>query len=128
MQLDDIIFSKIDLMKYTNEIFENLFKDDINLLDYNYSEQAAGYFTLIYEFMPNEYEIYFEHERLMYSIRITRKDKAFTSVNHIYGDEVKNTLNKENIHKSISLLREAIIDDKIVFYHIKKGKQVEVNN
>lgn len=126
MQLDDFIFSKLHLMKYVDSTFEQFFGETIKLLEQQHSEKAGGYFSLIYNYLPKDYEVFFEHECLMFSIRITRKDGSFTSVNHIYKGQINNTLSEANIYEAIRLLANALVNEKIIFYKIKKNKQVEV--
>lgn len=124
VQLNNIEFSKKSFMEYTNTTFKRFWGDDLHLEDVRYSNEAAGYYYLKYTYFPKDYSIEFEHEFLMFSIRIKRNDGAFSTMGHISPHPLPSDLKEENIYASIKLLTENLKNDSIPFYIIKKSRQI----
>lgn len=128
MPLGNKDFSHYQILNYTNDLFIGTFGDNIKLIDYRFAEEAMGYYKLTYEYLPKNYRIEFEYDRLYFSIEIFRKDKQFSSINQIKPNQMLqfNNLQKENINKGITLLHTVLMNHEEFFYTVKKNKLIKV--
>lgn len=128
MLLGNKDFSHYKIMNYTNDLFIETFSDNIKLMDYKFTEEAMGYYKLTYEYLPKNYRIEFECDRLYFSIEIFRKDKEFSSINQIKPNQMPqfNNLKKENIKKGITLLHTVLMNHEEFFYTVKRNKLIKI--
>ena len=131
VSLDKKEFINNKFMEYTKEIFSNAFHDNIRLDKEQYSNDAAGmgYFKLVYYLPSKVYQIVFEYERLLFTIKI-KSNENFTNffMNHT---DISNSLEINNIKTAVSVLKKDIMNDNFDFFKIKKNgklERVEKNN
>lgn len=124
-QEDKKAFSQAKMMQFTMDAFLKHFENDVELLKKRYADAVGGYYCLEYHYLPQDYQIIFEHEKLFFSIEIIRKDGAFVWSNQI-NENINSGLREENIINAIESLKNSF--DKmipIVFYKVKKNRVVE---
>lgn len=127
MPLGNKCFSHYKIMNHTNDLFIITFGKSIKLIDYKFTEEAMGYYKLTYKYLPKNYRIEFEYDRMYFSLRINRDVKEFNSINQLLPDEEFNTSLKEtNVEKAILSLYNVLENKKEIFYIVKKNKLVRV--
>ncbi|WP_317943339.1 hypothetical protein [Carnobacterium maltaromaticum] len=125
ISLDKQEFINNMFMEYTKEIFSNVFYDEIHLNEEKYSNDVAGmgYFKLFYYLPSKDYEIVFEYERLLFTIKI-KNNENFSNffVNH---KDIKNSLEISNIKTAVLVLKEDIMNDNFDFFKITKNRKLK---
>ena len=129
MQLGNKGFSNYDIMNYTNDLFLQTFGNSLASVNFYYSENVMGSFKLTYKYLPRDYKIEFEYDRLYFEILIFRKEgeKSSTSLMNPSKNEEYLNLEKSKIKKEIKLLHEMLVNNKESFYTYKDNKLVKVD-
>lgn len=113
-----------DMLEYTKQCFTQFFKNDILKKSEDYGNEAAGFFDLIYLFIPKQYILNFNYENFAFSIHIRNDENGFTSLKFINDKKTNTSLSKENIYKSVEEVSKIMYSDEYIqFYKIgKKGR------
>ena len=117
-------FIHYNALNFTNNLFSKLFGKDMKLLSYATSAGGMGYFILKYQFIPKNYIIVFEHDRLFFTIRLSKPNGAFTHINNISGNKIDTALEDKNISYAVRILREALNNGIPEFYRLKQDRLV----
>lgn len=119
MPLDDLKCEKG--VEYTKKIFFNQFLDSIELISEKMKFEHHGWFVIELLYLPKQYNIKFEHDLGVFSIRIEDSDGGFISLGRIFKHN--NELNKDNIIEAIRYLGNFLENnDNIEFYKTNSNK------
>ncbi|WP_208423206.1 hypothetical protein, partial [Latilactobacillus fragifolii] len=80
---------------------------------------GMGYFKLIYLYPIYGYEITFEYENLLFTIKI--KYGSFVCFLLSFHEELNNRLDEQDIFKAIKALKKDIQQNNLEFYKITKS-------
>jgi len=119
-------FVHYNKLNFTNNLFSKLFGKDIKLLSHDTSDGGMGYFILKYQYIPGNYTIVFEHDRLYFSLFLYNENGAFTAVDLISDEKISTELYDYNISAAVSILCTALKNTVPVFYRgrTKKGRLI----
>ena len=128
--LSEESFIHYEELNFTNKLFFELLGEDIKLLSFNTSNASAGmgWFILKYLFIPKNYTVVFEHDRLFCTITVSKENGAFTYANLIHGGELKTGLNKQDILAAVNIVGDALKHTELDFYRVKKNRLVKEEN
>ena len=124
--LGDKSFSHYHELNFTNKLFFELLGEDIKLLSYDISEGGMGYFILKYQYVPRNYTIVFEHDRLYFSLFLYNENGAFTAVELISDEKINTELYDYSISAAVNVMCTALKNTVPVFYRgrTKKGRLI----
>lgn len=114
------------IMGLTHSTFLNCFQSSIVFIKNDYSEDAMGYYSIEYIYLPKKYSLKFEAENLHISIRIYRNNDEFTSLNQLDPIKMKgrNDVTKIDIQHAVKLLFEILENEEEFFFKVKKNKLI----
>ena len=124
-------FRHFEIMNFTHATFQKYFESELLFIGNKYSnEPGSGLFILEYVYLPQKFTIKFDHEKLLFTIKISDSDGGFTFLNKIDDDNntkgIPNILEKTNIEDAIKHLYDVIKNQKIIFYVVtRKGLRVK---
>ncbi|WP_208427744.1 hypothetical protein [Latilactobacillus fragifolii] len=119
--LDEKDFINEKYLGFTEATFFKIFGDELILKNKTFSNHNAGmgYFKLIYLYPIYGYEITFEYENLLFTIKI--KYGSFVCFLLSFHEELNNRLDEQDIFKAIKALKKDIQQNNLEFYKITKS-------
>jgi hypothetical protein len=118
MQLDSVFYNeKVNMFVVC---MERTFGKDIKKIETICKFESRGFFSIKYEYFPNDYTIVIENELRTFDITIYDAEQASTSLYHI--SKFKNQLNKECIQDAVILLKTVLEKNDFDMYFHKNGK------
>jgi hypothetical protein len=125
MPLDDLFFENAvnDFKTY----FDDIFSEEMMLIDEVIKFSRRGYFKLVYKYLPLNYNIIIENDRVLFTIMIEDSEKATTFLSRF--EEFDNSLNNKNIENALCILKKALDKNEFALYVYKDDKVYrKINN
>lgn len=123
MQLDSNFYSEMVLD--FRKAFQIIFADEVVLKKEFLNFEHMGNFKLIYEYIPQKYNIIVENELRTFTITIEDDEKATNSLYRI--EKFDNQLEKKNVIHSLEILKNVLVNNTFNFY-IKKDNKLYRKN
>ena len=105
--------------------FQEIFTDNIMIVNGIYNFEAYGYFKLVFKYLPLEYDIIVENEIRTFTITIIDEEGAQNSLYRI--QKFDNSLEGKNIKSAVILLKQILDQNKFNFYLYKNDKVYRKN-
>ena len=109
-----------NIVKITEDIFEKNFPNGLELIDKQLDFNHMGFFSLKYRYLVDKYNIVFETMEGVFDIYIVDYENAKTSLFRIAQYEPQ--LNRKNIEKAVSILKNVLVEKKFDLLLEKNGK------
>lgn len=124
MLLDDSFYVKVICI--FKKIFQDTFSDEMILKDELHSFNNMGYFRLVYNFIPLNYNIIVENELRTFTITIKDAENAQNSLYRI--EKFDNQLCRENIERSLEILKRVLNKNEFDLYVYDNRKLYKKNS
>lgn len=106
--------------------FKEIFSENVKLEDKFCDIDNKGYFKIVFQYLPLNYNIIIENEIRTFTITIEDEGKAKNSLYRI--ERFDNTLGEENIKKALCILKKILDKNQFSLYLYKDKRLYKKNN